>query len=90
MMTKQKKDDQCGIRRGWKEGRKGPRGVVGGGYNVPTPNGGVVRDGATHSKRLPKDRATGTAMPGAKGPWVGTGPLPGANTPRRNASMERK
>ena len=69
MMTKQKKDDQCGRRRGWKEGRKGPRGVVGGGYNVPAPNGGAARKGETLSKRLSKDRATGTTSPGAHGHW---------------------
>ncbi len=47
------------------------------------PTGGSFRNGETLSKRLPEDRATGTAMPGIKSPWVGYGTAGrGQHTPK--------
>ena len=54
------------------------------------PTGGSFRKGETLSKRLSKDRATGTAMPGANGPRVGTGPPAGANTPRGGVPLDKE
>ena len=62
---------------GWK------RGAVGGGYNVPAPNGGADRTGETLSKRLPEGQCR--RYRDRRGPKVawGRGPQVSATHPER-------
>ena len=52
--------------------------------------GGRSETGKPSVGDFPRTEPTGTAMPGAKGPWVGSGPLAGANTPRGGVPLDKE